>query len=228
MKVCTDSCLFGAWIADAIQNSTPKLRDKIKNILDIGTGTGLLALMYAQKNANAIIDAVEIDASAAQQAKENFEASPWKENLTVYQNPIQQFNLSAQKTYDLIITNPPFFQNNFKSNNSKKNIALHSKVLNLEELSISIKHNLSNTGNCAVLLPHNRSTYFEQLMSDNQFYLNQKILVKQTTVHHYFRNILTFSKQKTKTIITDITIQDIDNNYTSIFTTLLKDYYLNL
>lgn len=222
MKVCTDSCLFGSL------TSTLSKGEGVIRVLDIGTGTGLLTLMYAQKNANAIIDAVEIDASAAHQAKENFAASPWKERLTIYQGPIQQFNLSTPKAYDLIISNPPFFENDLKANNIRKNMALHNETLSLEELSIAIKNNLSDNGTCTVLLPHNRSLYFEQLMNNNQFHLNQKILIKQTPIHNYFRNILTFSKQKVELIIIDIVIQDTDHNYTPIFTTLLKDYYLNL
>ena len=106
MKVCTDACLLGAWTAGRIQN----LKLKIKNALDIGTGTGLLSLMLAQKNANVKIDAIEIDEAAAEQAKENFDNSPWKERLNIYHTSIQQFANSTQKKYDIIICNRPFLK----------------------------------------------------------------------------------------------------------------------
>src|SRR5580765_5450578 len=96
MKVCTDACLFGAWVA----HRSPLT---VHRILDIGTGTGLLSLMLAQKINDTTIDAVEIDEAAATQAKENFEASPWKEMLHVYNKSIQRFGEATNKTYDLII-----------------------------------------------------------------------------------------------------------------------------
>lgn len=226
MKVCTDACLFGAWVANTIQHLIPKYRDNIQNILDIGTGTGLLSLIIAQKNKNIIIDAVEIDESAAQQANTNFEKSPWANRLHIIQDDIRKVNLT--KKYDLIISNPPFFQNHLKSNSVTKNLALHNQALSLGELLISIKNNLSNNGISIILLSYNHSYYFEELLINNQFYLNEKVLVKQTPNHNYFRNILTFSKQQTEKKVTSLIIQDIHSNYTPAFIELLKDYYLKL
>ena len=100
MKVCTDACLFGAFVANEIQDKT------INHILDIGAGTGLLSLMLAQKS-NAAIDAVEIDKSTYEQAEENISQSSWKEKITVYNSGIADFYSNYK--YDLIISNPPFF-----------------------------------------------------------------------------------------------------------------------
>ena len=116
MKVCTDACLFAAWVAAYLQ------KNKINpgSILDIGTGTGLLSLMLAQKTL-ALIDAVEINIDAALQAKENFNASPWKQRLNVFETGILQYN--TQMKYDLIISNPPFFNNDLLSPDKNKNTA---------------------------------------------------------------------------------------------------------
>ncbi|MBC7588734.1 MAG: methyltransferase [Chitinophagaceae bacterium] len=220
MKVTTDACLFGAWAASIINNE--KLI--ITKGLDIGTGTGLLSLMLAQKS-SAPIHAVEIDAAAATQATENFASSPWKERLHVHQTSIQQFNHPTNLHFNFIITNPPFFDNDLKSENEKRNLALHSSSLSLKELLQAIKANLTNDGCFAILLPYHRTNYFMELAIENGFYLQEKVLVKQTEKHDYFRSMLLFSYQQTSTIETEIIIKQ-NNQYSPAFIHLLKDYYL--
>lgn len=230
MKVCTDACLFGAWIAEKVKSKNLK----IKNVLDVGTGTGLLSLMFAQKNFQTIIDAVEIDNAAAQQAKENFEASPWKKRVHVYNTSIQQFNNSTNQfinqstKYNLIISNPPFFENDLKSRNAKRNLALHSTELSLEELSDAITKNLKDDGSFAVLLPYHRTEGFLELAARRSFYLTEKVSVKQTPQHNYFRSVLLFSKKSSDTKESEIIIQNESGVYTTKFIELLKDYYLCL
>ncbi len=185
MKVCTDACLFGAWAGEQIKNS--KL--KIKNVLDVGTGTGLLSLMLAQKNSEAFIDAFEIDEAAAEQAKENFEVSAFSERLFIYNDPIKQFAKTTNKKYDVIICNPPFYENDLKSENRKRNLALHSDALNLEELVSVIHLLIADEGSFFVLLPFHRTKYFEDLLVKYKLFILEKVLIKQTPKHNYFRTM---------------------------------------
>jgi tRNA1Val (adenine37-N6)-methyltransferase len=223
MKVCTDACLFGAWAADIINNEELM----INNALDIGTGTGLLSLMLAQKINNVNIDAVEIDEAAAHQAKENFDASLWKEKLRVYNTAIQQFANSQIQQYDLIISNPPFYENDLKSDDEKRNLALHSSDLKLEELINIADALLNNDGNFFVLLPYHRTEYFVQSIQ-NKFFVREKVCIKQTSKHNYFRSMLWLTKQHAMQNQSRIIIMNDNNNYSEAFISLLKDYYLYL
>ena len=221
MKVCTDSCLFGAWTAHWLLNN-----NRVNHILDIGAGTGLLSLMLAQKNSIATIDAVEIDQPSTQQAKENFAQSSWRERLNVIQCSIQDF--LPQKKYDFIISNPPFYQEHLLSKNERKNNAHHHTSLTLHQLIIAIKRLLSDEGSIAVLLPEHRTNEFEMLASEAGFFLHKKTWVTQTNQHRYFRSMNIFSKEKTSCYEDEMSIKDDKNNYTSDFSSLLNDYYLHL
>lgn len=221
MKVCTDACLFGTWITLAECQ-----RSADKQILDIGTGTGLLSLIVAQKNSDAYIDAVELDEAAAKQAAFNFKASPWKERLNIIHGDVRQLILPHK--YDLIISNPPFFDNHLKSLDEKRNIALHSDVLSFEILLFVIDQSLKADGNFAVLLPNHRTCYFESLAQAKQFYLKEKVLVKQTPKHNFFRSMLFFSRKNTVTVEKEITIEIQEGKYSNEVVDLLKDYYLYL
>ncbi len=219
MKVCTDSCLFGAWIANKIET---KIIEP-KRILDIGSGTGLLSLMAVQKS-SAIIDAVEIDENSFLQTKENFTKSKWGKRLEAFHADIK--NWVPLNKYDLIISNPPFYENDLRSLNKNKNRAKHHDALTLKELLQSIKNNLSDKGNFAVLLPFQRIDFFKTLALENNFYLNDELLVKQTPLHSYFRGILYYGTQKEVFNSTELIIKSNEGNYTEEFTYLLKDYYL--
>lgn len=164
MKVCTDACIFGAWIAKKITGN----RLPLINCLDIGTGTGLLNLMLAQKNPDLILDAVEIEANAYEQAKENISTSPWLHRLEIFHSDIKNY-VSAKK-YDLIISNPPFFENELSSKEENKNIAKHDKGLTLKDLIGAIKIHLATAGYFATLLPYHRVKYFENLAAENNFF----------------------------------------------------------
>lgn len=230
MKVTTDACLFGAWCASIVHRQLSTVyrpSSIVHRLLDIGTGTGLLSLMIAQKNNDIKIDAIEIDEQAATQSASNFQLSLWKNQLNVHHIAVQQFNQNDQP-YDFIISNPPFFHNDLKSDHSKRNLALHSEALSLEELLQSIKINLTDDGKFAVLLPYHRTAYFEKTAGTEKFYPEEKVVVKQTPHHPFFRSMLLFSKQPTTSTQKEIIIKDEFNDYSTAFKELLKDYYLYL
>lgn len=217
MKVCTDSCLFGAWI------SLPK---NTETILDIGTGTGLLSLMLAQKS-NAKIDAIEIDENAFSQATINFNNSIWKENLTCFLGDIKDFTFT--KKYDFIVCNPPFYKDEFSSVSQGEKIAKHSLFLNLDELINSINKLLNDNGKFSILLPFYRKEEFEKTAEQFSFFPEKTLTIKQTPTHNFFRYAGVFSKQKnTKQSNQEITIKSSENNYSNEFIELLKPYYLYL
>ena len=224
MKVTTDTCLFGAWVAEIV--GTKNLLNNNSSILDIGTGTGLLSLMAAQK-CSCTIDAVEIDVEAYKQATNNFTNSPWKDRLTVFNDDVKKYQPENDLLYNFIITNPPFFGNDLKSNSSKRNLAMHCEELSLEELLSAIKNLLFTDGFFAILLPYHRSIYFEELAADNGFYLAEKVLAKQTESHSPFRTMLLFGNKKKEIVEKEIIIKE-GNFYTDYFSSLLKDYYLHL
>ncbi len=215
MKVCTDACLFGAWVAGMHWS-------KLERVLDIGTGTGLLSLMFAQKN-QGIIDAVEIDRQAYVQAADNFAASSWNNRLQLFHSSIQDF---AGKNYDLVIVNPPFFDNDLKSNDEARNIALHSEQLKLEELLSIAVDKLNTDGKMAILLPAHRSQEAEKLFYSFHLYIHQQLVVKQTEKHSSFRFFYLLSKkQDSDPVVTEMAIKN-HNRYTESFREWLKDYYL--
>ena len=221
MKVCTDSCLFGAWMNEWIINTKPN----ISNALDIGTGTGLLSLMLAQNHAFEI-DSVEIDASAFNQAKQNIESTNWKNKINIQLTSLQDF--IPTKKYDFIFSNPPFYENDLKSNDSSKNLAKHDSGLSLETLVSFIAENLSDKGFAALLLPFHRKKYIEELITDFSFSIVSQTLVKQSASHNHFRTMIIFSKQHRLQIETEINVYEERNMYSDTFLHLLKDYYLHL
>lgn len=219
MKVCTDTSLFGALID----------LDQPQSILDIGTGTGVLSLMVAQKT-KANITAVEIDKNAAIQASNNFKESKWYNRLNVVQSDIKDFSKQHENSFDIIISNPPFFQNNMLSTVSEKNNARHNTSLSLEQLAQCVEKLLTPKGEFWVLLPQHEASKLEFMLTEYSF----KIIC-QTNVKNYLddskisRTINCFSKNNQPTIEKTIAIyKDKERNYTDDFNTLLKPYYLYL
>lgn len=224
MKVTTDSCLFGGFVADRINNSTLI----ISNCLDIGTGTGLLSLMFSQKN-DCSIDAIEIDEAASEQATANIAASPFINKINIIQADAKKYLF--KKKYDVIISNPPFYEKELKGDNEKKNIAHHSEELSITDLLNIIKNNLSTSGKFYLLLPFKRDAEIKNLFASGNFQIQTITYIRQTVKHDYFRMIVSgrFRIETTEeTILEEMVIKDEKGNYTSEFIVLLKDYYLHL
>lgn len=220
MKVCTDACLFGAWFAE----KAAALQPPVRNALDIGTGTGLLSLMLAQQ-CEAQIDAVELDEAAAEQAADNFELSPWRNRLQVLQGDIRKISLGRK--YEFIFSNPPFFEQNLKSADGRRNLALHSEQLGLDELLRVATAHLLPEGKLALLLPFARKD--DCLKVANKYGLTASAItsVRQSAQHPYFRVMLWFQHEPAAPAETFITIREGDD-YDPAFESLLKDYYLKL
>ena len=222
MKVCTDACLFGAWMNEVIARNGLAF----SNALDIGTGTGLLSLMLAQEN-NVEIDALEINENAAKQAIQNIAASPWKNKVIIHNQSLQEF--TTQKKYDFIFSNPPFFEKDLTSSDKNKNAAKHDSTLTLDVLIDFIKNNLAENGYAAILLPFHRKAYTESLLEKHDLFIIEKMQVRQSVRHGFFRTMIFFTNTKEQhSEIKEMSIHDESRNYTEAFGKLLSRYYLAL
>jgi tRNA1Val (adenine37-N6)-methyltransferase len=226
MKVTTDACLFGAWVV----NCSPQ--DPVENslkVLDVGTGTGLLSLMHAQKNSNVIIDAIEIDEDAAQQAKENVDASPWAERITVINADVRMI-VPTLPQYDIIISNPPFHENQLVSADAGKNKAYHSSELTLEELLKIISALITPDGHFYILLPYYRLEEARNLMIKMRLGIQTLVKVKQSPDHDFFRIMIEGKSHINAADHSEreLCIWDEKQEYSPDFTNLLKDFYLYL
>lgn len=222
MKVCTDACLFGAWAAQ-----DPQIQSA-NHILDIGSGTGLLSLMLAQKS-SATISAIEIEDGAFKQSKDNFEASPWTDKLLIKHSSIQDYATQYQEpSYDCIITNPPFYEGDLQSPNASKNLASHSTALPWEELAKAAGNLLKNRGTLFILVPTLRAYTFQKLAGKYGMHLTEEVMMYNDAKHLPIRAMLKFNKQsETTTTRNKIVIKNADHSYTDEFTALLKAYYLH-
>jgi tRNA1Val (adenine37-N6)-methyltransferase len=218
MKVCTDSCILGAWTALEL--------NQVKSILDIGTGSGLLALMLAQKS-DAAIDAIESDPDAAGQAIENIQLTPWSNRIRIIEGDVRDHQ--APGGYDFIITNPPFYESDLHSPENKKNRAKHDVSLTLDQLLAAINKNLKPYGAFSILLPYHRHDYFQSLARGAGFFLLRKLNVLQTPAHAPFRSICLFSYREPSAVASEILIiKKADGNYSERLIEIMKDYYLDL
>lgn len=218
MKVCTDACIQGAY--------TARYASSAQRIMDIGAGTGLLSLMLAQQLPLADITAVELDTAAATQASSNIAASPWADRIRV--SLADARSLPVAGLYDFIITNPPFYEADLKSNDKLRNQAMHATTLDYASLLKVISDHLITSGIFSILLPSRPFDDFVVLAAAAGFYPQQVLAVRQSVQHDYFRSVGIFSRREGVTEVQDMAIRDAANNYTPAFIDLLQPYYLYL
>jgi len=216
MKINTDGVLLGA-LAEA---SNPAA------ILDIGTGTGVIALMLAQRFENAFIDAVEIDNSAAATATRNFEASPFGGRMKMQASGFEDFfNEHPEPKYDLIVSNPPFFLNSLESPGAKKNLARHTDAGFFERLITGISGNLSKEGICTLILPLPTARLVKGLLPASNLYLQKVISIRSFIGDEPHREIITFGLSNHKPIKEDFVIYDGPKVYSQAYKDKMRDFF---
>ena len=227
MKVTTDACLFGGWVAENARYLN--VSSKPLHALDIGTGTGLLSLFIAQK-VNASIDAIEIDSAAVSQAAGNFAASNWSERLRVIAG--DAITYAFEREYDLIFSNPPFYENDLRSPDAAINYARHDTALTLTDLAAVVSRLLKQEGHFAVLLPYHRHSQFVQEAAREHLLPVKYLFVKPTPKHQYTRVMQLYKKtshQSGEELVSgELIIKEVHHSYSPAFISYLEDYYLSL
>lgn len=219
MKVGTDGVLLGAWT---------RIPDEVCSALDIGTGTGLIALQLAQRCESEIIDALEIEPGAFEQAVENFENSPWSDRLFCYHASLQEFQMEMDEGYDLIVCNPPFFNNSFPADGEERNLARQTEQLDFESLLRSVSKLLNPNGTCAFIIPFDQEAEFTALGEKHKLYPSRVTRVKGSPTGPFKRSLLQMQRKKVSLDHADLILETSRHVYTDEYRTLVQDFYLKL
>lgn len=217
MKVSTDAVLLGAWV---IPNGSQR-------ILDIGTGTGVIALMLAQKS-DARVTAIDIDKDSTEQAAENVAESPFHNKVEVRHQSFQALVQSAYDKYNLIVTNPPYFVDSLKSNDDVRKMARHTDSLSYEDLLDGVKRLLDPKGKFCVILPKNEALQFRELAKSRGLYLSKLLRIRtRSEKDSEKRHLMQFEFKESEFSESTLVIEeDSHRNYTEQYKTLTKDYYM--
>lgn len=228
MKVGTDGVLLGAWCT---------VDDYPDSILDIGSGTGLISLMLAQRCDAMTIDAVEVDEKAYEQTVENFEQSDWGDRLFCYHSSFQEFAKEMaedEEQYDLIISNPPFYTDEFETEDVARNKARFTSSLSFKELIEGVSHLLSPVGRFATIIPFKEEQSFISLASESKWFLHRVCRVKGTPTSEVKRSLLEFYPERSRRveqkelIEEELVIETSRHNYTENYVELTRDFYLKM
>lgn len=219
MKVTTDSCLLGAWVP---------IKSDVQHVLDIGTGCGVIALMLAQRleHQTCQIDAIDIDMQAVLQCRENSFNADFK-NIKPLNIDVNQFKTTERGYYDLIVTNPPYFQSAVECRSSERQLARYTESLNYQQLIDVVKRLLNPQGLFCLVLPYHLAEQFKQLTASNQLYLCHELQVKYTANKDYSLVLMAFSfNQHANIECQSLCMRDEEGRYSQQFRQLLADFYL--
>lgn len=218
MKVGTDGVLLGAWA-----NIT-----SARTILDVGTGTGLIALMLAQRNLRAKITAIDVDKNAVEQATENVRNAIFSDRITVKEISFQKLALTDNTQFDAIVSNPPYFADSLLPPDKQRSQARHAVSLSLEELLDNAKTCLAENGRLSLILPVDRESELQNIAYEKEFYIHRKTMVKPLPHNPPKRMLVELSEKQSKTLLSELVIEEARHRYTADFIALVKDFYLNL
>ncbi|MFD2517068.1 tRNA1(Val) (adenine(37)-N6)-methyltransferase [Salinimicrobium flavum] len=221
MKVGTDGVLLGAWTS---------IEHRPFSILDIGTGTGLIALMMAQRSAAELIDALEIDEDAYEQAVENFENSDWGDRLFCYHAGFDEFveEMQDEEKYELIVSNPPFYSADYSSGDVKRDQARFAQALPFEELLEGVSLLLSENGKFSAIIPASEEEQFLKIAKQFNLYPQRITRVKGTPESLVKRSLLEMSFSNISPAVDELIIETARHQYTAEYIELVKDFYLKM
>ncbi len=219
MKIGTDGVLLGAWTSLTMNPDT---------ILDIGTGTGLIALMLTQRSWAETVDALEIDEDAYEQCVDNFEASPWGDRLFCYHAGLDEFLDDIEDQYDLIVSNPPFYSEEVPSGNSARDVARQNQSLPFEELIEGVSKLLSPAGVFSTIIPYKEEVQFTDLAEQSGLYPLQITRVKGNPSSEIKRSLLLFTFIKKEVLKDELTIEVERHQYTPEYIALTEEFYLKM
>lgn len=220
MKVGTDGVLLGAW--------TP-VGNNPYSVLDIGAGTGILSLMLAQRSNAEQIDAIEIDENAFEQCVENFENSPWGDRLFCFHAGLDEFMEEPEDEYDVIVSNPPFYSEDYKTESEQRDLARFQEALPFEDLIEAASILLSENGIFSVIIPFKEEAKFIRLAQECDLFPFKITRVKGTPTTEIKRSLLAFSfAQKEKIDIDELIIETARHHYTESYIALTRDFYLKM
>lgn len=220
MKIGTDAVLLGAWCP--IDNNP-------KSILDVGAGTGILALMLAQRTNADQIDALEIDEEAYEQCVENFENSPWADKLFCYHAALDEFVDDPEDEYDLIISNPPFYSEDFKTSDEQRDLARFQDAMPFDDLIEAADLLLSENGTFAVVIPYKEEDRFIDLCAEYELYAVKATRVKGSQKTPIVRSLLAFKRYELSVLTADELVIEINRHeYTDDYINLTQDFYLKM